>query len=65
MMKLKGMIDEFVGDDIANFLAQLDGTGESTEVIDALKKKYMSCALSDTDSEEADETVEGSTAGEV
>ena len=54
MMELKGIIDEFVGDDIENFLAQLDGTGESTQVVDALKKKYMSCALSDTNSGEGD-----------
>ena len=65
MLELKGMFDELVGDDIENYLAQLDGTGESTEVVDALKKKWMRCALSDTNSEESLETVEGATAGDA
>ena len=64
-LKEKGMEEEKYGKDIDNYLAMLDGTGESTEVIDALREKWMSCALSSSsDQLESEETAESSPAVE-
>ena len=63
-LREKGMDEETYGQNIDNYLAMLDGTGESTEIIDALRDKWMSCALSSSDQLESEETAEGNPAEE-
>ena len=49
MLEKRGWDEVSAGEDIDNYLAQLDGTGESTEVIEEMRQKWQSCALRSPD----------------
>ena len=55
MLEKRGWEEVSAGEDIDNYLAQLDGTGESTEVIEEMRQKWQSCALRSPDDTESSE----------